>query len=167
MFSLCEYIYESAICMDLQSERKVTALCVSDQTGRHGTVGAPAPLQITHGVLVQVACCHQRAAWPQTSRRELQTTLSCQETVKKETTETPKKGTTKGERRSYPNTACILPQPDLLGVMLRNIFNPMRGPSMSPAPNSTCRDKTKTKVDIDACMCKTKLMLHYPICLCA
>lgn len=27
------------------------------------------------------------------------------------------------------------------GVMLRNIFNPMRGPKMSPAPNSTCRNE--------------------------
>lgn len=78
-----ENVSESALCMYLQSESKVTALCVPDQTGSHGTVGAPAPLQITHGVLVQVASCHQRAAWPQTSRRELQTTLGCQETVKR------------------------------------------------------------------------------------
>lgn len=77
-----EYIHESVLCMYLQSEGKVCALCVSDQTGSHGTVGAPAPLQITHSVLIQVACCHQRAAWPQTSRRKLQTTLGCQETVK-------------------------------------------------------------------------------------
>lgn len=55
--NLCISLY-----MYLQSKSKVTALCVSDQTGSHGTVGAPAPLQITHGVLVQVACCHQRAA---------------------------------------------------------------------------------------------------------
>lgn len=57
----------------------MAALCVSDEAGCHGTVGPPAPLQIAHGVLVQVACCHQRAAWPQTSRRELQAALSCQE----------------------------------------------------------------------------------------
>lgn len=58
----------------------MAALCVSDQAGGHGAVGPPAPLQITHGVLVQVACCHQGTARPQTSRRELQTALSCQET---------------------------------------------------------------------------------------
>ncbi len=64
----------------LQSKSEVAALCVSDKTGGHGAVGPPAPLQITHGVLVQVACCHQRAARPQTSGRELQTALGRQET---------------------------------------------------------------------------------------
>lgn len=58
----------------------MAALCVSDQAGSHGAVGPPAPLKVTHGVLVQVACCHQRAARSQPSRRELQTALGCQET---------------------------------------------------------------------------------------
>lgn len=62
----------------------MAALCVSDQAGRHGAVGPPAPLQIAHGVLVQVAGCHQGAAGSQTSRRELQTALSCQETGERE-----------------------------------------------------------------------------------
>lgn len=31
------------------------------------------------------------------------------------------------------------------GVTLRNTFNPMRGPSTSPAPNSTCRDERTEK----------------------
>lgn len=58
----------------------MAAFGVSDQAGGHGAVGPPAPLQVTHGVLVQVACRHQRTARTQTSRRELQTTLGCQET---------------------------------------------------------------------------------------
>lgn len=42
----------------------MAALCVSDQASGHGAIGPPAPLQITHGVLVQVACRHQRTAGP-------------------------------------------------------------------------------------------------------
>lgn len=137
--------------MYLQSETKVTALCVSDQTGSHGTVGTPAPLQITHCVLVQVACCHQRAAWLQTSRRELQTALGCQETVKRHD-----RNSWKGNNREhcgYANTACVHPWSDLRGVILRNIFNPIRGPRICPAPNSTSRDKSTELIDVE-CMSK-------------
>lgn len=66
----------------LQSQSEVAAFRVSDQAGGHGAVGPPAPLQVTHGVLVQVACRHQGTARTQTTRRELQTTLGCQETGK-------------------------------------------------------------------------------------
>ena len=70
---VCLYVY-------LQSQSEVAALCVPHQAGRHGAAGPPAPLQVTHGVLVQVTCCHHRTGGSQTSRRELQTALGCQET---------------------------------------------------------------------------------------
>lgn len=134
------------MCLYLQSQSEVAALCVSDQAGRHGAVGPPAPLEITHGVLVQVAGCHQGAAGSQTSRRELQTALSCQET---------------GQRGDEREVICktwgsvlflcwfsmwcwflsLTVGPYHRGVTLRNTFNPMSGPRMSPAPNSTYRDQ--------------------------
>lgn len=134
-----------APCVYLQSQSKVAALCVSDEAGCHGTVGPPAPLQIAHGVLVQVACCHQRAAWPQTSRRELQAALSCQEAVRGSDAIRNKAGILSRPRVPFILSArCVtgLLRPTYhRAVMLRNTFNPMRGPSMSPAPNSTCRDR--------------------------
>lgn len=123
----------------------MAALCVSDEAGCHGTVGPPAPLQIAHGVLVQVACCHQRAARPQTSRRELQAALSCQEAEQGNHAIRDKAGILGGRRvpfiLSAQRAAGLLRRTYHRCVTLRNTFNPMRGPSMSPAPNSTCRDR--------------------------
>lgn len=146
--SVCWTVYMSFVlapCVYLQSQSKVAALCVSDEAGCHGTVGPPAPLQIAHGVLVQVACCHQRAARPQTSRRELQAALSCQEAEQGNDAIRNKAGILGGRRvpfiLSAQRAAGLLRRTYHRGVTLRNIFNPMRGPSMSPAPNSTCRDR--------------------------
>lgn len=58
----------------------MAGLRVSDQAGGHGAVEPPAPLKVTHGVLVQVPRRHQRAAGPQASRRELQPALGREET---------------------------------------------------------------------------------------
>lgn len=133
-----------APCVYLQSQSKVAALCVSDEAGCHGTVGPPAPLQIAHGVLVQVARCHQRAARPQTSRRELQAALSCQEAEQGNDAIREEAGTPGGWRAplilSEQRAAGLLRATYHRGVTLRNTFNPIRGPRMSPAPNSTCRD---------------------------
>lgn len=86
----------------------MAALCVSDEAGCHGTVGPPAPLQIAHGVLVQVACCHQRAARPQTSRRELQAALSCQEAARGSDAIRDKAGTLGGPESAvhFVSAAC-------------------------------------------------------------
>lgn len=130
-----------APCVYLQGQSKVAALCVSDEAGCHGTVGPPAPLQIAHGVLVQVACCHQRAARPQTSRRELQAALSCQEAARGSDAIRGRAGTPGGPRVPLTLRVARLLRPTYQrAVTLRNTFNPMRGPRMSPAPNSTCRD---------------------------
>lgn len=134
-----------APCVYLQSQSEVAALCVSDDAGCHGAVGPPAPLQIAHGVLVQVACCHQRAARPQTSRRELQAALSCQEAARGRDAIRDQAGTLGGARVPFILSARraapgLRRQTYHRAVTLRNTFNPMRGPSMSPAPNSTCRD---------------------------
>lgn len=126
----------------LQRQSKVAALCVSDEAGCHGTVGPPAPLQIAHGVLVQVACCHQRAAWPQTSRGELQAALSCQEAARG--SDAIREGGSTRRTESdvhFVSVAGLLRPTYHRAVTFRNTFKPMRGPSMSPAPNSTCRDR--------------------------
>lgn len=57
---------------------------------------------------------------------------------------TVEKGTTNREYCLY--ASCIYPWSDLRGVTLRNIFNPIRGPSMSPAPNSTSREKHRGRL---------------------
>lgn len=59
---------------------------------------------------------------------------------------------------SYGNATCICPlyqkvHPYHRGVMLRNTFNPMRGPSMSPAPNSTYRDTDEIESVSDMPVC--------------
>lgn len=142
-------VFVLALRVYLQSQSKVAALRVSDEAGCHGAVGPPAPLQIAHGVLVQVACCHQRAARPQTSRRELQAALSCQETEQRNDAIRYKAGIRSRWKVlfHFVNTVRVgLLHPTYhRGVTLRNTFNPMRGPSMSPAPNSTCRDKRTEK----------------------
>lgn len=139
----------------------MAALRVSDEAGCHGAVGPPAPLQIAHGVLVQVACCHQRAARPQTSRRELQATLSCQETEQRNDAIRYKTGILSRWKVLFHFVNAVrvgLLRPTYhRGVTLRNTFNPMRGPSMSPAPNSTCRDK-RTENGMKACSDVPKLL---------
>lgn len=59
----------------------MAAVSVSDQTGGHGTATTPAPLEVAHGVLVQLPCCYQRASATHTSRGELHTALSSDKTV--------------------------------------------------------------------------------------
>lgn len=133
----------------------MTALCVPDQAGGHGTGGPPAPLQIAHCVLIQVACRHQRAARPRAPRRKLQPALSCQETG----SEVDKRKGCQPAPTTFSRFNGQNVRPYHRGVMLRNIFNPMRGPKMSPAPNSTCSDGYRHKPAEWGLFRKYKLLL--------
>lgn len=53
----------------------MAGLGVSDEAGGHGRLGAPAPLQVAHRVLVQVTCHHGAGARPHATRGELHAAL--------------------------------------------------------------------------------------------
>lgn len=67
----------------------MAALSVPDYAGVHGGLDPPAPLQITHRVLVQVAGENGGNPWTHASGGELEPALSCHkaEAKKKKTTE--------------------------------------------------------------------------------
>lgn len=63
-------------CADLHGQGEVAGLRVPDDAGVHGGLGAPAPLQVAHGVLVQVPSQHRGATRPHAPGREIESTLS-------------------------------------------------------------------------------------------
>lgn len=57
----------------------MAALGVAHDAGVHGRLDAPAPLQVPHGVLVQVAGQDRGQAWAHPAGRELQGTVGSDE----------------------------------------------------------------------------------------
>lgn len=90
----------------LEGQGEVAGLGVSDDAGGHGRLAAPAPLQVAHGVLVQVARHHGAGAWPDTTRGELRTAL-CGHKAENMITKTEK----------YKKT-----QTELLGYLVRILY---------------------------------------------
>lgn len=58
----------------------MAGLGVPDDAGGHGGLAAPAPLQVAHGVLVQVSCPHGAGTGACPTRGELQPALSSHKT---------------------------------------------------------------------------------------
>lgn len=115
---------------NLHRKGEMAALGVPDDAGVHGRLDTPAPLQVSHGVLVQVTGQHRGKAGTHAPGRKLESTLSRH----KADAEKKDDGVKNTKQRS-PLSAFHTHH---RGVRLRNIFIPKRGPWVSPAPSSTC-----------------------------
>lgn len=62
---------------NLHRKGEMAALGVSDYAGVHGGLNTPAPLQISHRILVQVTGQHCGQPRPHTPGGKLESTLSC------------------------------------------------------------------------------------------
>lgn len=116
--------------LHLQGQGEVTCFSVPDDAGGHGRLASPAPLQVAHSVLVQVASHHCRSTGPHATRRELQSPLGSHKATRhKFIWDSPKLDFTYHTQTDTYHRA----------VTLRNTFIPNKGPLMSPAPNSSLR----------------------------
>ena len=81
----------------LKSQGAVGGLGVPDQAGGHGAGAPTAPLQVAHGVVVQVAGRHQGAAGAHASWGELHAAL-CRQETEREHRSAPADWVSTGER---------------------------------------------------------------------
>lgn len=121
----------------LQGQGEVACFGVPDNAGGHGRLGSPAPLQVTHSVLVQVASHHCCGTGPHATWGELQSPLGSHKAkwynIDMRFTE---KRNTKQPHHTQMDT-------NQRAVTLRNTFIPNEGPLISPAPNSSLRHTKK------------------------
>lgn len=109
----------------------MAALGVSDYAGVHGGLDPPAPLQISHRILVQVTGQHCGETRTHPPGRKLQSTLSRHKADSEGKVIERRRDAEQRHLSSAFHT-------HHRGVRLRNIFIPKRGPWVSPAPSSTC-----------------------------